>query len=419
MLKTLAIDELEVGMFVHDIKLKNTQHKVKNQGKVNSPRTIELLKKQGAVSVVVKLEPEQVANLQAKNDASAAPKTPQSQAELPTRLQPNEDNQSPNLSTNQSTDEKANTPFSEEFERSLKVYDAATESVKKLFAQAASNQPLTSENMLILADEITESVFRNEYAITILTRIRQQSNYHWEHAINSAILICGFGLYLGFSKALVKKITLGALFYDIGLARVPKAILEKQGKLTDNEMSVVRKHIGWGLEIGKRDNILDDVVIDMMVNHHERLDGSGYPRGLSKGKLSKLSRITAIIDVYDAMTGDRAYKKGVSPMAAMRHLMSQEEKYDQELVQQFIKFAGVYPVGTLVELSNHKLAIITEGNRSAPLKPCITAVYSTKLRNLITPKSYDLTKENMKIIGAVRSEDYQINLPKLIRSIAL
>ncbi|MFD2164745.1 HD-GYP domain-containing protein [Thalassotalea euphylliae] len=398
MLKTLAIDELEVGMFVQEIKLKNSDHKVKNQGKVNSPRTIELLRKQGAASVVVKLNPEQIAKLEQANQSSST---------TATQLD------------NTSDSPKGSVSLSDEFANSCRVYDEATENVKKLFSEAASGQQLTTEKILVLADEITESVFRNEYAMTILTRIRQQANYHWEHAINTAILMCGFGLYLGLNKPTVKKITLGALFHDIGLARVPKAILEKQGPLTTNENSVVQKHISWGIEIGKRDNILNDVVIDMMANHHERLDGSGYPRGIQQDKLSKLARITAIIDVYDAMTGDRAYKKGIPPIAAMRHLMSESEKFDPQLVQKFIKFAGVYPVGSLVKLSNDKLGIITEGNREEPLKPKLKVIYSTQISSLVTPKNCDLTQEDISIVSAVRSEDYQLNLPRLIRDMTM
>lgn len=403
MLKTLAIEDLEIGMFVKDIILKNSDHKVKNQGTVNSPRTIELLKKQGAISVVVKLNQEQIEALEQANDppkpSASSPKT------------------EPTAKTKRK--EKSNVSLSEEFENSCRVYDEATENVKRMFSEASRGQQLTTEKVLLLADEITESVFRNEYAMTILTRIRQKSNYHWEHSINTAILICGFSLYLGLNKEVVKKITLGALFHDIGSAKVPRAILDKQGPLTSNEYSVMQKHITWGIEIGKRDDILNDVMIDMMVNHHERLDGSGYPRGLTESKLSKLARITAIVDVYDAITGDKSYKKGIPPIAAMRHLMSEKDKLDQNLVQQFIKFAGVYPVGSLVKLSNDKLAIITECNRDDPLKPILKVIYSTKLNSLITPKTYNLVNEEFTIASAVREEDYKLNLSKIIRDMTM
>jgi len=387
MLKTLAIDELEVGMFVQDIKLKNTHHKVKNQGKVNSQRTIELLKKQGAVSVVVKLE---------SNDTTT------------------------DISiTNKQNQCGALVSVADEFEHSKQVYDQATENIKQLFTQAQSAKTLTTDMILVLADEITESVFRNEYAITILTRIRQQSNYQWEHAVNTAILMCGFGLYIGLKKHTVKQITLGALFHDIGLAKVPSAILSKPQTLTQNERTIVNKHIQWGLEIGKRDNFLNNIITDMLVNHHERMDGSGYPRGLKQDKLSKLARMTAIVDVYDALTGDRVYQKRLLPMAALRHLLANQAKFDQQLVQQFIKFIGVYPVGSLVKLSNDKLAIVTQGNREEPLKPLVTTIYNTKINSLITPKSFNLVDDSTTILSAVNSKEYQLNLPKLIKKISL
>lgn len=420
MLKTISIDELEVGMNVQDIKLKNSKYKVKNRGKVNSPRTIELLKKQGVDKIVIKLDQEEQlgsdSDIPLAKDSKKAELSKLSTSKSSTKVKPDKVDPS-----NQNEKNKGDNPtsLSEEFTRSHQLYDEATENVKKLFSEAASGKKLTTENISMLAGEITESVMRNEYAITILTRIRQQSNYQWEHAINTAVLICGFGLYLGMNKDALKKVTLGALFHDIGTARVPTAILDKPSALTPNEMSVMQKHINWGIDMGKRDKLLNSVIIDMMVNHHERLDGTGYPRGVDKSQLSKLARIIAIVDVYDAMTADKPYKKGVQPMAAMRYLLTNKEKFDPELVQQFIKFLGVYPVGTLVHLSNDRLAIVTEGNRDEPLKPMMEIIYSTELNALVKPKHCDLRNTEVSILSAVRSEDYQINLPKLIRTLTL
>ncbi|MEW6992348.1 HD-GYP domain-containing protein [Colwelliaceae bacterium 6441] len=390
MLKNLTIDELEVGMFVKDIILKNSDHKVKNQGIVNSPRTIELLKKQGVVRVVIECDEE------AANDT--------------TSVEPKDNND---------TSDKASSEVSlaEEFSRSCEVYDQAAEHVKQLFLDASIAKPLTTESMNNLASDITDSIVRNEHAMTILTRIRQKSNYQWEHAINSSVLICGFALYLGLKKETVKEITLGALLHDVGTAKVSKTILEKKGDLTANEMSVVKKHVFWGVELSKRDGFASPIIIDMLVNHHERLDGSGYPRGLKKEKLSKLSRITAIIDVYDAMSGDKPYKKGELPQAVLRHLLKEKEKFDPEIVQQFIKYLGIHPVGTLVKLSNDKLAVVLEGNRIEPLKPIIKVIYSLKLNHYTKPVEHDLTEEDFGIVAAVQPSDYQINLNKIIREI--
>jgi HD-GYP domain-containing protein (c-di-GMP phosphodiesterase class II) len=157
--------------------------------------------------------------------------------------------------------------------------------------------------------------------------------------------------------------------------------------------------------------------MDMLINHHERLDGSGYPRGLKKEKLSNLARITAIIDVYDAMTGDKIYKKGQQPIKALRHLLGDKNKFDQELVQKFIKYLGVHPVGSLVELSNERIAIVIEGNRDEPLKPKVKIFYSLKLQHYIKLKDCDLSCEPVTIIGSIRADDHNINSSKLIQDI--
>lgn len=379
MLKDLTIDELKVGMFVKDIFLKDSDHKVKNQGVVNSQRTIELLKKQGVVRVVIDCEQSEVqtSNLGDVEEAS----------------------------------------LEKEFSRSCEIYDQSTEKVKELLLNASSEKPLSIEAMTALAGEITNSVTRNEHAMTILTRIRQKSNYQWEHAINCAVLICGFSIYLGFKKNTVQELTLGAMLHDIGTAKVSRAILEKQEKLTKNEMSVVQKHVFWGVELSKREGFSSPILTDMLVNHHERLDGSGYPRGIAGDKISKLSRITAVVDVYDAMTGDKPYKKGMLPQAVFRHLLNEKDKFDPDIVQKFIKYLGIHPVGSLVELSNNKIAVVIEGNRIEPLKPKIKVIYSLKLNGYTKPVEYDLTKEEFVIVNAIKASDYEINLNKTIRDI--
>jgi HD-GYP domain-containing protein (c-di-GMP phosphodiesterase class II) len=404
--KTLTIDELETGMFVTTLIIKNSNSKVKNQGRVNSQRTIDSLKKQGVTEVVIRCDTveDDAANNSIKNDNDLQKVSQiESTDDKPTNAKKNSSNEACSVS--------------EEFTRSCEIYDNATKDIQDLLKKAQTQQQLSPEAVSALAGEITNSVIRNEYAITILTRIRHHSTYQWEHATNCAILVCGFALFLGFNKDTAQKMTLGALLHDIGVAKVSKAILDKPSKLTNNEMSVVQKHLAWGHQICKRDGFDDPIILDMLVNHHERLDGSGYPRGLEKEKISKLSRITAIIDVYDAMTGDKMHKKGVQPIIALRHLLGKSEQFDQELVQKFIKYVGVHPVGSLIELSNEKLAVVVEGNRAEPLKPKVKIFYSLKLEQYINPKSCDLVSDPASIVSSIRAEDHNINSSKVIRDI--
>lgn len=389
--KTLDINELEVGMYVKDIILKNSSHKVKNQGKVNSERTINLLKKQGVAKVVIQFEeneePKTAATIETPADNSTQPPL----------------------------DEE--TSLEQEFARSCQIYDQATENVKQLFLDTEHHKPLNIEKMEQLAGEITESIQRNEHAITILTRLRQKSFYQWEHAINCGIILCGFSLYLGLKKSTVQEITLGALLHDIGSAKVPSAILQKMEPLNASEMAVVKKHVFWGVDLAKKEGFTSPLIVDMLVNHHERLDGSGYPRGIDKNKITKLSRMTSVVDVYDAMTGDKPYKKGELPLTVFRHLMTHKAQYDQELVQKFIKYMGIHPVGSLVELTNEKLAVVIEGNRVDPLKPKVRIIFSLKHNQFTNPTDCDLSQEDMSIIASVHPDDYEINMNKVIREV--
>lgn len=390
--KTLTINELQTGMFVTTVILQDRRNKVKNQGRVNSQRTIESLKKQGVTEVIIKCDVENKSKVVDENE------------------QEKEQQKNTKPCNNSNT-------INDEFSRSCEIYEDATKHIQALFNNAKVQKTLSPEAINLLASEITDSVIRNEYAITILTRIRHHSTYQWEHATNCAILVCGFALFLGLNKDTAQKMTLGALLHDIGVAKVPRAIIEKNAKLSTNEMDVIKKHLAWGHQLCKKDGFDDPIIMDMLINHHERLDGSGYPRGLKKEKLSKLARITAIVDVYDAMTGEKAYQKGQQPINALRHLLADKSKFDQELVQQFIKFLGVHPVGSLVKLSNEKIAIVVEGNRSEPLKPKVKIFFSLKLQNHVKLKDCDLSIEPITITSAVRADDHNINCTKLLHDI--
>ena len=410
MFKTITIDELEIGMYVKDVVWNNSQYKVKTRGLVKSAETIKQLRQQGVASLVVAYEKD-VTKAQQKNQT--VPPTAQTQAA--NDEPPATDTQS--RKKNKAEEKSLSQKVEDEFARSSEIYDEATEHVKEMFFNAAAGQNLSPEAISILAGEITESVSRNEYAMTILTRIRHHSTYQWEHSINSGVLMCGFCLFLGIKKEVVEQITLGAMLHDVGTAKVPKGIIEKQDKLTKNEMSVVQKHVSWGYDMCKRDGFDAPVIVDMVVNHHERLNGSGYPRGISGDKISKLSRMVAIVDVYDAMTGDKSYKKGIQPIEALRYLIGAKDLFDQDLVQKFIKYIGVNPVGSLVKLTSEMLGIVIEGNREEPLKPLVKVFYSLKLNTRISPKTIDLTTEPVEIVSSVRGEDYNINVAKIIKDI--
>ncbi|GAA5140639.1 HD-GYP domain-containing protein [Thalassotalea piscium] len=401
-LRTLSINELQVGMFVKDIILKNSDHKVKNQGIVNSERTIALLKKQGVDKVVVQLQPEQLALLDQQDQADQ-----QNKNNLAISVEENE--------AQESTEHQPDLPLDDELAQAYALYDKASEQIQSLFLQARNRQKISTDGVEKLALAIMQSVIKNEYAITILTRIRHHSSYQWEHAANCAILMCGFALFLDLKHKIVHQITIAALIHDIGNAKIPEGIISKPGLLSTHEVIAVEKHVMHGVDICQQKALLNPIIKDIILNHHERLDGSGYPRRVSEDKLSKLARAMAIVDVYDAITGEQTYKKAQQPIDAFRYLITNKNKFDPSIVQQFIKYLGVHPVGSVIQLSNERLAMVMVGNRAEPLKPKIKVFFNLDTMQHIKPRDIDLSIEDLSIVRAVNTEDFDINTSKLIK----
>jgi HD-GYP domain-containing protein (c-di-GMP phosphodiesterase class II) len=172
-----------------------------------------------------------------------------------------------------------------------------------------------------------------------------------------------------------------------------------------------------GLGLVKGVKGITPLMLDMIINHHERLDGSGYPRGINIEKLSRPARIMAIVDVYDAMTADRPHQAGDEPINVLRYLLTNKQLFDTELVQRFIKCLGIHPVGTIVKLTNERLALVLEGNTLNPIKPKVKLFYNAKHRHHVTPKNIDLNDPNqaLKIVASVKPLDYQINVSRLLK----
>ncbi|XQW84048.1 HD-GYP domain-containing protein [Thalassotalea piscium] len=398
-LRTLLIDDLKVGMFVKDIILKNSNHKVKNQGTVNSEHTIALLKKQGVDKVVVELQPEQLAILEQNSVVDLINPPENTEADISPAQQIIIEQETSNKALSQAND----------------LYQQAHKEIHALFLQVRKGQMISTDGIDKLALAITNSVIKNEYAMVLLTCIRHHSTYQWEHAVNCAIHMCGFALYLGLTPDVVHQIAIGALMHDIGIAKIPDGIINKPEKLTSHEIPLIKKHAKYGVEICKKSGLTNPMVLDMTLNHHERLDGSGYPRGISNEKLTKLARMIAIVDVYDAITGEKNYRASQQPLEAFRYLITHKNKFDPLLVQQFIKYLGIHPVGSVVQLSNDRLAMVMAGNRAAPLEPIVKIFFNIDTMQYSKIKEVDLSKEPLAITSAIDTKDFEINSQSIIK----
>jgi len=223
--------------------------------------------------------------------------------------------------------------------------------------------------------ECVSSVLRNPDALVWMSKIREESEYTAEHSLNVCILAVAFGRQLGMEQSDLEKLGLCALLHDIGKMRVPVDIIDKPGALSSKEMNMMKAHTVHGRNLLLSTPSVFDGVIDVAYSHHERIDGTGYPRKLSGPAISKFARIVAIVDAYDAMTADRCYSQAKSTTEALRIIYQERGKqFDSELALQFIKTIGLFPVGSVVELYNGGIGIVIETNQKLRHLPRVVLV---------------------------------------------
>jgi|TARA_B100000519_G_scaffold123345_1_gene106617 cyclic di-GMP phosphodiesterase len=385
-LKKISINQLKPGMFVHKIVEQKGQLSVKNQGRVTSDAIVDTLIKRGVVSLVIdtskafKVASEQDESEQ-ENKKEAVEDTPRKSASLESELV-----------------------------RATKLHKQGKAIQKLLLNSVKKEQPFDSSIPKAFSQSLVSSIDRNPDALLCLTKIREKDDYLLEHSLNVAILLANFARYLGMSEDDVQDLSYAGFLHDLGKIKIPDEILHKPGRLTDPEMEIMKGHVVHGVDFLKQTE-LDVGLIQAISEHHERLDGLGYPAGTKGENISQAGRMLAIADMYDALTADRVYKAGMSSQKAFSILMSDApERLDLALVQQFIKCMGVYPVGSLVLLSNERLAMVVE-QTNAPLAPIVKVFYSVRNSHFLEPKDVNLTTEkNVKVSKAVIAADYNIDV---------
>lgn len=387
MIKKITIDQLIPGMFVHQILEQKGTLTVKSQGRVISNDVVNVLKKQGVKTLAIDTEK---AFDPSNNETSST------------------DNSTPNNSIKAEKTKKAS--LENELTRASKLHEQGKAIQKLLLASVQKETPFDASIPKAFSSKLVESVDRNPDALLCLTKIREKDDYLLEHSLNVAILLANFGKFLGMSEEEVQDLSYAGFLHDLGKIKIPDEILHKPGRLTDSEMDIMKGHVKHGVDYLKETDIAQPL-IQAISEHHERLDGLGYPAGTKGDDISKAGRMLAIADMYDALTADRVYKAGMSSQKAFSILMNDAPtRLDKSLVQQFIKCLGVYPVGSLVLLSNERLAMVLE-QKGSPLTPLVKVFYSVRNSHYLTPKDIDLSiDKTVSITKAVIASDYKIDV---------
>ncbi|MCC2604434.1 HD-GYP domain-containing protein [Planctobacterium marinum] len=368
----VSIDDLQTGMFVEAVVKQTGNLKITSQGTIKSKSVISWLKDKGILEVVVDVS--KCVRLKADSFINLANSGSRLCESVPDTTAP-----------------AGNVDFKIEIKRASALYKNAKNIQKRLFnaIDKGLDYDLYATSKIVAA--VSASLDRNANALLCMTQMREKGGYHYEHSVNCGVLMAAFAKAMGFEEAIVNELTLAGLLHDIGMVKIPAKIINKPGKLTAAEIKVMQQHVKVSVALLAPFQEVNETVLNTIRSHHERLDGTGYPLGISGDKISLYSRMLAIVDTYDAMISERPYKKPILAANALKLLLKySESKYDRELVCKFIKCIGVYPIGSLVKLKSEKIAVITDLNNDMVFRPKVTAFYSTRSNHFLAKRTIDL-----------------------------
>jgi len=331
----------------------------------------------------------------------------------------NEDNNSGNTIAYASEEaELEQNDFQKELKFARKLHSRTLSYVDQALEDIRLGQAINTKAAKEIVSEVANSITRSPHALLWLTNLKERDEYTSIHCMNVCIMAVSFGRSLGMDKDELELLGLGGLLHDLGKMRVPLEILNKPGKLTFEEFEVMKTHPVEGHRMLVEQGGLPAEVLEVVKHHHERRNGKGYPSQLDGDLISNMTRIVAIVDVYDAITSDRCYHDAISPYEALKNMYEWvNEDFDKDLIENFIKCLGIYPIGSVVELNLGHVGIVVSASEKSKLRPIVMLILNSqrerfptpKLINLAHPKwSTDAQKLEVKRILSKNEYDFKI-----------
>jgi HD-GYP domain-containing protein (c-di-GMP phosphodiesterase class II) len=376
MLKKIDSSQLKVGMYVHDLSCDWMTHPfVRNRFLIGKDEEIRKIREAGIHDVVI----DSARGL----DVQDAPTLAEAQARTEAEL--TEIASKPVVVTR--------VALGEELKRAAQIRHQAAGLVRNVMQDARLGKAIELDQVSPMVEGITESILRNPGALMSLLRIKNADDYTFLHSVSVCTLLVAFCRSRDMDGETTYQAGLGGLLHDVGKALVPDAILNKPGPLTDEEFAVIKRHPRDGYEALLKTPGIGPIPLDIALHHHERRDGSGYPDKQGEGAISELAQMAAIVDVYDAITADRCYHKGMSAAEALRKIYEWSKfHFNPAYVQEFMRCVGIYPVGTMVLLESGRLGVVVEPHPTNLLAPKVNVFFSTKNNVYIKPETVDLSR---------------------------
>lgn len=391
MIKKVSVKKLKPGMFIHDMNCGWLRHPfIKNSIKVNDETIIRKISEYGIRQVYIDTEK--------GTDADRAPED---------RKEPEGDiREELNNVAGPNNSSVRSEPLGKEIVRAREIKKEAKQTVRDIMEEVRFGRPIKTEKVERVVDKMVDSIFRNQDALITLGRIKKVDEYTYLHSLSVCVLMISFGKSLGFDVRQLKEVGIGAMLHDVGKMQVPEEILNSREALNDEEYELMKKHVEYSHLLLEKTEGISELSIIIASQHHERMDGEGYPNHLKGDEISIYGQAAAIADVYDAMTSKRCYQRRFEPTEVLKKLYEWNSSYNKDLVQQFIRCVGIYPVGSLVRLESGLLGIVVDNNKGNLLQPGLRIVYDTrKDRYVIPPYDLDLSKGDKDTVTGYELSD--------------
>lgn len=383
MLKKIGVEHLKVGMHLHEFCGSWMEHPFwRTKFVITSQKDIDLIRASSIREVWI--------NIAKGEDVEAGVAKEEAEVEIERQL---------TQAVNQAPLPIQRTTLAEEAQRAAKICAKSKEAVVSMFQEARMGKAIEAEQAKSLVEEINNSVARNPGALISLARLKTTDNYTYLHSIAVCALMIALGKQMQLDEDTIREVGMAGLFHDMGKAVIPSVILNKPGKLTDDEFDIMKTHPSKGHALLLEGKGISDIVLDVCLHHHEKIEGSGYPEHQKGQEISLYAKMGAVCDVYDAITSDRPYKPGWDPSEALRKMVEWSKgHFDEAVFQAFVKSMGIYPIGSFVRLESGRLGVVIEQSTKSLLTPKVKVFFSTKSQAYIKPEIVDLCHKD-KIAG--------------------
>ena len=402
MLKKIKVNDVRLGMYIQEVCGSWMDHPFwKNSFKLTDDNDLNTLKNCGVDEIWIDT------SLGLDVDSGVAAHS-QSEEELKVENELKKIEQTPQKT-------EALVSLQIELIAAKKLHAKAKKAVVSIFKDVRMGNALKFDDAVSLVNEINQSIIRNPSALICLSRLKTADNYTYLHSVSVCVLMIALGRQLGMKDDMLKQAGIAGLLHDIGKVFIPDEVLNKPGKLTDEEFNIVKTHPVKGWEFLKNSGEVNDLILDVCRHHHERVDGMGYPDKLSGEALTLFARMGAVCDVYDAITSNRSYKKGWEPVESIRKMAEWNNgHFDEVVFHAFVKTVGIYPTGTLLKLQSGRLGVVTDQSKKSLVMPIVKVFFSTRSNVHILQEIVDLSKSTDSIASIENPMQWAFDLGEIM-----